>query len=81
MAHCGFEGSAVDDMFSHPLKALKNALQGPRISGPMAPDLPILYSDSDRRPRGGSVATVAVTDIKLSNRTPDAEGGHPSRPQ
>src|SRR5215470_1047501 len=44
MAHCGFEGSAVDDMFSHPLKALKNALQGARISGPMAPDLPILYS-------------------------------------
>ena len=84
MAHCGFEGSAVDDMFSHPVKALKNALQGARISGPMAPDLPILYSDSDRRPGKGSVATVAVTDIKRSNRAPDAsdtEGGHPSRPQ
>jgi hopanoid biosynthesis associated radical SAM protein HpnH len=84
MAHCGFEGSAVDDMFSHPIKALKNALQGARISGPMAPDLPILYSDSDRRPGGGTVATVAVADIKRSNRAPDApdtEGGHPSRPQ
>ncbi len=82
MAHCGFEGSAVDDMFSHPIKALKNALQGARTSGPMAPDLPILYSDSDRGPRGGSVATVAVADIKRANRTPDAEGGgHPSRPQ
>jgi hopanoid biosynthesis associated radical SAM protein HpnH len=84
MAHCGFEGSAVDDMFSHPIKALKNALQGARISGPMAPDLPILYSDSDRRPGKGSVATVPVADIKRSNRTPDAtdaEGGHPSRPQ
>ena len=84
MAHCGFEGSAVDDMFSHPIKALKNALQGARISGPMAPDLPILYSDSDRRPGGGTVATVAVADIKRANRSPDAadaEGGHPSRPQ
>jgi len=84
MAHCGFEGSAVDDMFSHPIKALKNAFQGARISGPMAPDLPVLYSDSDRRPGGGTVATVAVTDIKRSNRTPDtpdAEGGHPSRLQ
>jgi len=84
MAHCGFEGSAVDDMFSHPIKAIKNVLQGARISGPMAPDLPILYSDSDRRPGGGTVATVAVTDIKRSNRAPDApdaEGGHPSRPQ
>jgi len=84
MAHCGFEGSAVDDMFSHPIKAIKNVLQGARISGPMAPDLPVLYSDSDRRPGGGTVATVAVTDIKRSNRAPeapDAEGGHPSRPQ
>jgi hopanoid biosynthesis associated radical SAM protein HpnH len=81
MAHCGFEGTAVDDMFSHPIKALKNAVLGPRTSGPMAPDLPILYSDGDRRPGGGTVATVAVSDVKRSNRTPEADGGHPFRPQ
>ncbi len=79
MAHCGFEGTAVDDTFSHPLKALKAAIMGPRLSGPMAPDLPILYSDGDRPVRGGTVATVAVADVKRSSRAP--ENGHPSRPQ
>ena len=81
MAHCGFEGTAVDDAFSHPIKLLKTALLGARTSGPMAPDLPILYSDGDRRPRGGSVATVAVADVKRSNRSPEADGGQPVRPQ
>jgi hopanoid biosynthesis associated radical SAM protein HpnH len=81
MAHCGFEGTAVDDAFSHPIKLLKTALLGARTSGPMAPDLPILYSDGDRRPRGGSVTTVVVADVKRSNRSPEAEGGQPVRPQ
>jgi hypothetical protein len=45
----------------------------------MAPDLPILYSDGEHRARGGTVATVAVADVKRSSRTP--EDGHPSRPQ
>ena len=53
MAHCGFEGTAVNDAFSHPLKALKVWLRGPRVAGPMAPDLPVKYTDggatSDRR--------------------------------
>jgi hopanoid biosynthesis associated radical SAM protein HpnH len=80
MAHCGFEGTAVDDAFSHPLKLLKTTLLGARVTGPMAPELPILYSDGDRRPRAGAaVATVAVADVKRSNRAP--EGGHPSGPQ
>jgi hopanoid biosynthesis associated radical SAM protein HpnH len=73
MAHCGFEGTAVDDAFAHPLKALKAALGGPRLNGPMAADPPILYGD---RPGAGAprhtVATVAVTDIKRSSREPDA---------
>jgi hypothetical protein len=41
--------------------------------------MPILYSDGDRRPRAGAIATVAVADVKRSNRDP--EGGHPSSPQ
>jgi hopanoid biosynthesis associated radical SAM protein HpnH len=48
MAHCGFEGTAVDEAFARPLKALKAALRGPRVSGPMAPDPPVLYSERDR---------------------------------
>ena len=44
MAHCGFEGTAVNDTFTHPLKAMRVALFGPRTEGAMAPDLPMLYS-------------------------------------
>src|SRR5262249_2546439 len=43
MAHCGYEGSAINDTFAHPFKALKVAIKGPRTSGPMSPELPILY--------------------------------------
>ena len=45
MVHCGFEASAINDTFKHPLKALKVALQGPDTEGPMAPELPIMYED------------------------------------
>lgn len=44
MAHCGFEGTAVDDTFSHPLKALGSWLRGPRLEGPFVPDPPITYT-------------------------------------
>jgi hopanoid biosynthesis associated radical SAM protein HpnH len=44
MAHCGYEGTAVADSFAHPLKALIASLRGPRVTGPMAPDLPVLYA-------------------------------------
>lgn len=45
MVHSGYEATAVDDTFSSPLKALKVALFGPRTDGPMAPELPVMYSD------------------------------------
>jgi len=45
MAHCGYEGTAVDDTFSRPLKALRVSLKGPRTTGPMVPELRILYRD------------------------------------
>ncbi|MDH3646657.1 MAG: adenosyl-hopene transferase HpnH [Gammaproteobacteria bacterium] len=44
MAHCGYEGTAVNDTFANPLKALKVALRGPRTDGPMAPEVPITYT-------------------------------------
>ena len=74
MAHCGYEGTAVDDAFAHPIKAMLTALRGPKTSGPMAPDLPILYGDRAR----GAVATVQVDAIKRSNRDP--EGGQTATP-
>ena len=43
MAHCGYEGTAVNDTLAHPLKALAVSIKGPNTTGPMAPELPILY--------------------------------------
>ncbi len=60
MAHCGYEGTAVSDALSHPLKALTAALRGPRLTGAMAPDPPILYAD---REEAGTVA-VPVSAVK-----------------
>ena len=39
MAHCGYEATAADAMFSSPLQAIKVALRGPRTDGPMAPEI------------------------------------------
>ena len=41
MVHSGFEASAVEDAFKHPLKAFKVARRGVRTEGPMAPDIPL----------------------------------------
>jgi hopanoid biosynthesis associated radical SAM protein HpnH len=38
MAHCGYEGTAVDDTFAHPFKALGARLKGPRVDGAFAPE-------------------------------------------
>ena len=52
MMHCGYEMTAVDDTFANPLKAARVALFGPRIDGPMAPELPFTYEqDSSSKPR------------------------------
>ncbi len=63
MAHCGFEGTAVNDAFAHPFKALKTALRGPRITGPMAPDLPVVHGG---RPRHAAV-TIPVAEVKRAS--------------
>lgn len=39
MVHSGFEPTAVADTLAHPLEALRVALRGPRLDGPMAPDI------------------------------------------
>jgi hopanoid biosynthesis associated radical SAM protein HpnH len=74
MAHCGYEGTAVDDAFAHPIKALKAAWLGPRVTGAMAPELPILYGDRGRF----SEATVPVESVRRANR--ESDGGHPASP-
>jgi hopanoid biosynthesis associated radical SAM protein HpnH len=41
MAHCGYEATAAEAMFSSPLEAIRVALRGPRTDGPMAPEIPL----------------------------------------
>ncbi len=53
MAHCGYEGTAVEHTLANPLKALSVMMFGPRVDGEMAPELPILH--------GGKVPGVAVS--------------------
>ena len=65
MAHCGFEGTAVNDAFSHPLKAMKAALKGPKLMGPMAPELPFQYVEGTGLP---TVASVPVSEVKHRTR-------------
>jgi len=43
MAHCGYEGTAVEDTFANPLKALQVHLRGPKTEGAMAEEVPIEY--------------------------------------
>ena len=47
MASCGYEGTAVNDMFLHPFKALAVSLRGPRTKGKMAPELPNLLNNTE----------------------------------
>lgn len=63
MAHCGFEGTAVNDTFAHPIKALMSAIKGPRTEGPLAPELPILYGNREE-------ATAVKIPIDQIGRAP-----------
>ena len=46
MAHCGYEATAVEDAFKNPLKALWVSMRGPKVTGPMAPEIDL----SNQRP-------------------------------
>ena len=61
MAHCGYEGTAVNDTFAHPLKALLVHLRGPRTEGSFAPELPILYE----RPNANESLTGSTVAVSL----------------
>jgi len=67
MVHCGYEPTAVGDAFAHPLKALKVALRGPRVVGPMASELPIATRDAVRMPRS-TVAAEAMAQAATEER-------------
>ena len=56
MAHCGYEGTAVNDTFANPLAALGVFLFGPKVTGAMAPELPFVEEEPP---------ATAVTEIPL----------------
>lgn len=72
MAHCGFEGTAVDDTFAHPLKAARVATFGPRIDGAMAPDLPVMYGDRS----DATAIHIPISAIQRRSSSPGADAGH-----
>ncbi|HET7558053.1 MAG TPA: adenosyl-hopene transferase HpnH [Rhodanobacteraceae bacterium] len=67
MAHCGYEGTAVEDTFAHPLKALMQHMRGPRTEGAMAPELPMLYVPDQHRAES-AVKEVRVALDQISRR-------------
>jgi hypothetical protein len=69
MAHCGFEGTAVNDLLRHPIKALRVALTGPRLTGPMAPELPFVYQEPRAQPDG---VVVPISAVRRERRTREA---------
>lgn len=65
MMHCGYEMTAVDDTFAHPLRAAKVALFGPRIDGPLAPEVPFSYADEPAaKPRLVAAGEAAANSRK-----------------
>jgi hopanoid biosynthesis associated radical SAM protein HpnH len=78
MAHCGFEGTAVNDAFSHPLKAMWVALRGPKTHGAMAPELPIEYDPAARySPATATVTAIPVAQVKRINRETEVSSVDP----
>src|ERR1700761_8255724 len=71
MAHCGFEGTAVEDTFAHPLKALMVTLRGPRTDGDMAPELPFSAPSADHAPSVRGEIAVPVSSVKRARSTSD----------
>jgi hopanoid biosynthesis associated radical SAM protein HpnH len=68
MVHCGYEPTAVNDTFAHPLKALRVALRGPRVEGPLAPEFPVTYHSAALGHRKISIAVKPKTESATEER-------------
>ena len=55
MAHCGYEGTAVEHTVSNPFAALGVYLFGSRLNGPMAPELPAISETPSEPPAAGHI--------------------------
>ncbi|MGH8148448.1 MAG: adenosyl-hopene transferase HpnH [Steroidobacteraceae bacterium] len=79
MAHCGFEGTAVDDAFSHPLKAFAVSLRGPRTQGPMAPDPPLVPGAGDVAPSFPRPVSIPIGEVKVARPGDRGTAPNPGR--
>lgn len=59
MAHCGYEATAVEDMLSHPIKALLTSIRGPKTEGAMVPEATPEYA------REGLPSTLAGIPVRV----------------
>ncbi len=79
MAHCGYEATAAEAMFSSPLQAIKVALRGPRTDGEMAPEIslehqrPAQYIFSDQVQRSLTEIRAAEAQEKTRKAAAKAE--------
>jgi len=66
MAHCGFEPSAVNDSLSHPLKALRVSITGPRTEGMMVPE-PVMSDTSSINGEHGKLSQEHLASKRLTS--------------
>ena len=71
MVHCGYEASAVEDAVKRPWKALKAAVLGPRTSGDMTPELPILYDEDEILSKPRLVAELKPAPVIIRSNKQD----------
>ncbi len=62
MAHCGYEGTAVDDTLARPLSALAVAIKGIKLEGPMAPE-PDIIEPAANDSSGKDFETIPVREL------------------
>ena len=70
MVHSGYESTAVMDAVKSPLKTLAVALRGPKLDGPMAPEIPL----ENQRPAEYSYATHVTAKLEEIARDAAARG-------
>jgi hypothetical protein len=63
MAHCGYEGTAVEHTLTNPLTALKVFLFGPKVSGAMAPELPYVEAPGPADEAGAETVEIPLNQI------------------
>ena len=66
MAHCGYEGTAVEQTITHPLTALKVFLFGSELTGPMAPELPIVEDSPPATGQASGTIEIPLDQISQS---------------